>query len=875
VRRTFYLIFKSATPFQPTNICSFGRFHLIDTPSHISTRQSQQDLDVKMERLIGAFKNMPTALTSSLASNSSNNTSQHSDTAPSTTLAVAPVDASPQIPRIAPLKNNAVAQMVLAATPPPVNVQPEAFKTALVRCVRTSSARPPKKFVNMVLDAAAGNIAEWGSAETVCAALARALHDCIKSSQWSCVLRSCLMYHTLLWRCDAFFDAVKRRGPPTSCEMTENYADNMCGQGTKQRPVVLFAASMLVFLSGATVRPSEILSINTGAAFKATPMRTPIAAHSPSLEIVSDKSMEALDSSLNMLMRCVEMQSYLSLLLSASDLPLLALDNEIAVEVIDRVIADAKAVYVCIWRHIEHILEQKYHQVHTVSEKDLASWRSLFRSFHGTGQRLGLFFARLKSVAVQFNEPIPDLSPFPLETIDKLDQLVKDREAQRKQQSISLPAQTLVDYLKQNSSDSIDNNTPCRITDDPISPPKTEAKATKPQPQVVVRAAAPAPLPRPKRSILAPIDADPVSEPDSPRSIGSGYPESENSPATSVGLTLPFAKPINLLHDSFKDGALTEREDTGDSNGYSQNSAFNGQFTAGRYVIGNVLGKGAYGTVYRAFDSEEGRFVAVKELLLGNRSQDDDMMKELQGEFDVLARASDPHVVTVYGLDVSNPERPRIIMEWMSGGSIQCALKLTKAGFKESVVAYYIKQAVQGLAYLHSRNIVHRDIKPGNMLLSANGNVKLSDFGTSRIVSNIAASMQTGTVVGTIPFLAPECFKGSYSPGSDVWAIGCSALEMLTGRMPWSETGTKDSISLVFIIGNACPPDHHPQLPDSAEESSSPLMPGAEGGDAGLSCGQGRISETARDFLLYCFTYDYKERPTASQLLEHPFLKSA
>jgi len=212
----------------------------------------------------------------------------------------------------------------------------------------------------------------------------------------------------------------------------------------------------------------------------------------------------------------------------------------------------------------------------------------------------------------------------------------------------------------------------------------------------------------------------------------------------------------------------------------------------------------------------------------------------------------------------------------MPGGSLRSALKLTRHGLKESLVACYVQQAVRGLAFLHARGIVHRDLKPGNLLVSADGVVKITDFGTARVTTatDRGASVHTGVVVGTIPYLAPECFRGRYSPASDVWALGCTTLELLSGAVPWHEHAeSTNAVALVYVIGSAQPPNHHPRLPPvlsgSTDECDSVSNASV---DDGLAGGLETITQTAADFLHSCFAHDPGDRPSASALLEHPFL---
>jgi hypothetical protein len=263
-------------------------------------------------------------------------------------------------------------------------------------------------------------------------------------------------------------------------------------------------------------------------------------------------------------------------------------------------------------------------------------------------------------------------------------------------------------------------------------------------------------------------------------------------------------------------------------------------------VLAEVLGKGGFGIVYKAWDEEEGKHVACKEvkLVADNKAA----MQELFQEYSVLATLKHTHIVKVLGF-VVHEGNGRIFMEWVPSGSVQSVLQETKKGLREPIVRRYIREALLGLAYLHSRGIVHRDVKPGNMLLNGDGSVKLTDFGTSRTQEHAAHTMQTGTVVGTVPYLAPECVRGTYSAASDVWAIGCTALHMITGKAPW-DGEARDNIGLIFKLGSL------KEIPHSLLENHD-------------------MSDELRRFILSAMTIDRHERPDVVALLEHPFVATS
>ncbi|CUG92020.1 protein kinase, putative [Bodo saltans] len=284
------------------------------------------------------------------------------------------------------------------------------------------------------------------------------------------------------------------------------------------------------------------------------------------------------------------------------------------------------------------------------------------------------------------------------------------------------------------------------------------------------------------------------------------------------------------------------------------------------HLLDQVLGKGGFGIVYKAWDEEQGRHVACKEVKLVASTTTTTTtttwwwlgrvlpIDELYTEYRVLVQLDHPNIVKVLDFMV-HQGHGRIFMEWVPSGSVQSVLQETKRGLREQIVRRYIREALQGLAYLHSRGILHRDVKPGNMLLASDGSVKLTDFGTSRAMATSAEAFQTGTVVGTVPYLAPECIRGTYSAASDIWAIGCTALHMITGRAPWADEA-QTHIALIFMLGNM------------AEETvrSPQKLPIA------LERGVHEISSSMHDFVAQTMRFDRHRRPSAAELLLHPFV---
>ncbi|KAG5481807.1 hypothetical protein LSCM4_06883 [Leishmania orientalis] len=313
------------------------------------------------------------------------------------------------------------------------------------------------------------------------------------------------------------------------------------------------------------------------------------------------------------------------------------------------------------------------------------------------------------------------------------------------------------------------------------------------------------------------------------------------------------------------------------------------------------LGQGSYGKVFRAWDEMTGRYLAAKELPLDTSKAPSVAVREVLQEYTVLTELSHPNIVRVVAFMVMK-EKARIYMEWMPSGSLQDVLRHHPRGvLRESVVRRYARDVVSGLAYLHSRGVIHRDVKPANMLLSSDGTVKLTDFGTSLVFSGNNRTLQSSAIIGTAAYMAPECVQGTYSPASDIWSFGCSVVQLLTGNMPWynAQAGSSpEPIALLFKIGSLddtthLERPHHPLVAalaaaQASDEFSTPIdatlsSPNTIGAPAPslsdfsaaslMATSPLDISAELIDMLNAIFAADRKKRPSARDLLRHPFLR--
>jgi serine/threonine-protein kinase len=211
-----------------------------------------------------------------------------------------------------------------------------------------------------------------------------------------------------------------------------------------------------------------------------------------------------------------------------------------------------------------------------------------------------------------------------------------------------------------------------------------------------------------------------------------------------------------------------------------------GPMIAGRYELGDRLGLGGMSTVNVAFDTRLERYVAVK-LLAEHLADDAQFVARFRREALAAARLVHPNIVQVFdfGLDDASG-RHYIVMERIVGPSGAQELRdHGRLGLHEGVD--WIAQACRGLEYAHRNGLVHRDVKPGNLLLSeGDGTIKLADFGIAKTVSDESSITQVGSVLGTAAYLAPEQAAGEEAgPAADIYGMGVVAYQFLSGRLPY------------------------------------------------------------------------------------------
>ncbi|KAG8055741.1 hypothetical protein GUJ93_ZPchr0001g31227 [Zizania palustris] len=249
-----------------------------------------------------------------------------------------------------------------------------------------------------------------------------------------------------------------------------------------------------------------------------------------------------------------------------------------------------------------------------------------------------------------------------------------------------------------------------------------------------------------------------------------------------------------------------------------------------------TLGRGASGAVvWLASDDESGELMAVKSSFAGGAGA-----AQLRREGRVLSGLCSPHIVPCLGSRAVAGGEYQLFLEFAPGGSLADEVARSGGCLAEPAVRAYAGDVARGLAYLHGKSLVHGDVKARNVVIGGDGRARLTDFGCAREIDS------AGPIGGTPAFMAPEVARGEeQGPASDVWALGCTIIEMITGHAPWSDIN--DILAAIHRIGYT---DAVPEVP-------------------------GWLSAEAKDFLDGCFKRRAVDRFTTAQLLDHPFIASA
>lgn len=371
-------------------------------------------------------------------------------------------------------------------------------------------------------------------------------------------------------------------------------------------------------------------------------------------------------------------------------------------------------------------------------------------------------------------------------------------------------------------------------------------------------------------SMLEPLDEESPLEPNRKSYVSFGAESgSDFHNANTVGLN--DAESATIMQSYFDD---TGSSPAATENGESLNSRLS-QFIAedsdeddeelmehleddsldkSKYMVGSMIGQGSFGTVYLALHTITAELMALKQVEMPSSSgshldaKKNNMVEALNREIGLLRELKHPNIVHYLGFN-SDDTHMNIFLEYVAGGSVATML-VNYGSLGEALISNFVRQILTGLAYLHSKDIIHRDIKGANILVDNHGMVKISDFGISkRVEASTLLAPSTGkrggprvSLQGSVFWMAPEVVKQTaYTRKADIWSLGCLIVEMFTGSHPHPNC---TQLQAIFKIGNSS--EARPDMPENA-------------------------SAELKEFLERTFEIEHEKRPSADELLSYAF----
>ena len=348
-----------------------------------------------------------------------------------------------------------------------------------------------------------------------------------------------------------------------------------------------------------------------------------------------------------------------------------------------------------------------------------------------------------------------------------------------------------------------------------------------------------------------------ITDPDGNTIMHSYFDDSQSSPGNTIGAS-----------DASSGGSLNHRlsqfiaEDGEEPDEELMEHLEKNSWDDLKYMKGAMIGQGSFGTVFLALHAVTAELMAVKQVEMPSNSgtaaadaKKNHMVEALKQEISLLRELKHENIVQYLGSN-SDEKNLNIFLEYVAGGSVATML-VNYGSLGEGLVSNFVRQILQGLTYLHSKDIIHRDIKGANILVDNKGTVKISDFGISKRVeaTTILASAPMPkrggprvSLQGSVFWMAPEVVRQTaYTKKADIWSLGCLIVEMMTGSHPHPNC---TQLQAIFKIGGA----------------------GAAGAGARPDLPEG-ASEEAKEFLARTFEIEHERRPTAEELMESAFCK--
>jgi serine/threonine-protein kinase len=242
----------------------------------------------------------------------------------------------------------------------------------------------------------------------------------------------------------------------------------------------------------------------------------------------------------------------------------------------------------------------------------------------------------------------------------------------------------------------------------------------------------------------------------------------------------------------------------------------------GRYVLAESLGSGGMAEVYLAHDDVLDRSVALK-VMSGRYADDEEFVERFKREAQSAAALSHPNIVSIYDRGEAEDGTYYIAMEYLPGGTLKDRI-LKRGALAPRTAAAVALQIAEALRAAHAAGVVHRDIKPHNVLVTDTGDIKVGDFGIARAATS-STMTRTGSILGTAHYISPEQAMGEpVGQGSDLYSLGVVLYEMLTGTLPY-DAETSIGIAMKHVNGHLVPPrELNPEVPEGINAVTTKLL---------------------------------------------------